>query len=716
MADEHPRLAVPETGTDSLTAFVREWAIAAISTSHTPVSRGEVELVLREIAAHLVKLLHAEPFDPQTAAEDGRRLVTENFATSAALNHTLRLLGNGLLPAAGLPQTAPWLDRLAQVTGSFSAGYVEAVRDRLFDEQEMIKTAVFRARDAAERARLASEARFHAVFQSTAVGIAIADLSGHIELTNPSLGVILGRPDADLVDRPLAELCTDEDAPKVADGFATAVHGPDSQYVGDVSFIGGDGEPVWTRLSISLVKTEYGAPSHAVTMVEDISDLHLLRQDQLVHALRDQLTGLPNRTQFMSTLGDALRKAQPGEHIALCYVDLDGFKVINDGVGHEFGDELLRRVAHTLLTAFPEPNATVARIGGDGFAVLLTASRGGSEFSERVSDMLQLLTEPIFVDNETGVGVSASAGIVERPAFGLTAGELVQAAELTTHRAKVNGKAQWELYDPELDERDRRRFRLAAAIPGALETNEFAITFQPIADLDDRTLAGFHTSVRWHHPKLGLLRPKDFFDLAEETGFIVPLGRWVLEETGRLMARWYAEHGEAMPIVTLSMTDRLAREQDLIKMLREIIDDTGLPVSKLRLSIPSDVVVDRFGETLDNLGFFDGIDVKVIVSGYGNGNVGLVNLRELPIHGVSTSAKATRAVIGSGPDSPFAQGLGHLVSLTKQLDVPLIANGVADAAAARLLTDLGVRVGAGPYLGEPVEPDAASRLIATGRC
>jgi diguanylate cyclase (GGDEF)-like protein/PAS domain S-box-containing protein len=655
MADERPRSAVPDRGIDGLTALARDWAIAVINTSHSPASRTEVELTLREVAAQLIKLLQADPFDPQPAGEHGSRLVAENFNTSSALSQTLRLLNT-------------------------------------------------------------REARFHAVFQSTAVGIAIADLTGRIELTNPALSVILGVPQEHLIGRALPELCAVEDLPKVATGFGEVVHGSRSQYVSDVSFADGDDEPVWTRLSVTLVETEYGRPTHAVAMIEDISDLHLLRHDQLVHALHDQLTGLPNRAKFMSTLDEALRNARQDDHIALCYVDLDGFKVINDGVGHDFGDKLLRRVANTLRAAFPEPNATVARVGGDGFGVLLTGKRGGAEFSERISEVLRQLNEPIFVDNETGVGVSASVGIVERPAFGLTAGELVQAAELATHRAKANGKAQWELYDPELDRRDRDRFRLAAAIPGALETGEFATTFQPVARMTDRSLVALHGSIRWNHPKLGELRPKDFFALAEETGFIVPLGRWVLEETGRRMAAWYREHGDAMPLVLLSLTERMAQEQDLIKILREIIEDTGLPVHKFRLSIPSDVVVDRYGETLDNLTFFDAIGVKVIVSGYGNGNVGLADLRQLPVSGVSTSAKATRAVVAGEADSAFEHSLAHLVKLTDELRVPLVANGVDTATAARRLTELGVRLGAGAHFGAPVDPETAGRLISAGHC
>lgn len=716
MADEQPRAAAPDAVPNGLTAFAAQWAVAVLRTTHIPVSRAEVEVVLRDIAVDLTKLVRAEQFDARHAEEAGRRLVAEQIATSAALTRTLHLLSTQLLPATGLPETQPWLGRLAELTSHLAAGYLEAVRDRLFDQQEMIKTAVFRARESSERARLATEARFRAVFQSTAVGIAITDLGGRIELTNPALSTILSRSDGDLAGQSLLGLIHRADVAKANTGFTEVVNGRRSKFVRDISFADPDGEQVWTRLSATLVRDEFDEQTHMVTMVEDISDLHLLRHDQLVHALRDQLTGLPNRTQFMSTLDETLRNATEQDRVALCYVDLDGFKIVNDGIGHEFGDQMLVRVANMLRDAFPEPTTTVARVGGDGFGILVTGTRSGFDVSERIAEALEQLTEPVYVDNETGVAVSASVGIVERPAFGLTAAELVQAAEVTTHRAKANGKAQWELYDPDLDARDRGRFRLGASIPGALETNEFVVTFQPVAQLTDRALVGLHASVYWEHPKLGKLRPIDFLDLAEETGFIVPLGRWVIEQVGAWMAKWSRDFGDRMPTVGVNLSPRLAREQDLIKILREVIEQTGLPADKLHLGVPSDVAIDRYGEPLDNLAFFESLGIKVVISSFGNGNVGMVNLRELPIDGVSTSSKLTKAFGAAPENSPFEKGIRHLVRLTDELRIPMVANGVDTAKVAKRLVKVGARLGAGPLFGPPGTPEEAERLITAGSC
>jgi PAS domain S-box-containing protein len=369
-----------------LSAFAERWTVVVIRTSHISLQYAEVKALLEELSGELAELLTAQPFDASPAGAIGARLVAEHFTGSDALDHTLQVIGKEFLDAVGLPFDKASYSLLTELTGALAGGYVEALRDRLFDEQEIIKQAVFRARDIAERARRASEARFRAIFNSSAVGIAIIDFSGQLELINPVLGEILGYPAEELLQRNISELLTGDDAPKVLTAFEAITSGEQNRFVGNVNFTGHDDEPRWTLLSLSLVREETGAPDYAVAVVEDISDLHLLRENQLRQSLVDKLTGLPNHTQFMSTLDSTLAKAIPGERAALCYVDLDGFKIVNDGIGRATGDEVLKRVGNTLKTVFAEQEAVVARIGGDGFAVLVTGTKRSFEVSQLITD------------------------------------------------------------------------------------------------------------------------------------------------------------------------------------------------------------------------------------------------------------------------------------------------------------------------------------------
>lgn len=700
-----------DSATDRAAALAGRWAGIALSTSHLSLSRPDIEAFLSDVTAALVAVLRSEPFDPAPAAEAGAELVSINLTGTDALDGTIRLLGAELLACAGMEFDRRAQERLTALTGALTSGYVAALRDRLFDEQEMIKKAVFRARDVAERARRATEARWQAVFHSTAAGIAITDLDGLVQLVNPALCEILGVPEGDLLERPLAVRVSPAYAPHVLAALGHVARGEHDKFVGDVSFTDQDGEPVWTRLSLALVRDLAEKPEYAVAVVENITDLHLLREGQLSMMLEDQLTGLPNRTHFMSQLDSALQHAEDDENIALCYIDLDGFKIINDGVDHTAGDRVLKRVATTLRAAFPEPSV-VARIGGDGFAVLLTGTQGSYEISERISAAMEELAEPAYEDDDTGVAVSASVGIVERRAAGVTSTELVRAAEITVHRAKLNGKAQWELYDAALDNEYRARFQLGAAIPGALESGQFQLTYQPVRRLADDTLVGLRALVHWHHPKRGPLRPADFLDMAEETGFIVPMGRWILEQVCQQLADWDGRFGSNALPVGVNLTARMAREQDLVQMIRELLDRTKAPASRLRVSVPAAVAVDEQGEPLENLATLRDINVHGVVHDFGTGNTGLVDLRTLPVDGVTVAPSVIRA-FGATPDedSPFEHGLRQLVDLADRLEVGVVADGVDTEAVADRLRGIGVRFGSGAAVGEPLTDTEVTALL-----
>jgi diguanylate cyclase (GGDEF)-like protein/PAS domain S-box-containing protein len=695
-----------------LSALATKWAVAVLATSHVALPRADIESFLLDVATGLVEMLHTEPFDPQPAAEAGKALVGTNLTGNQTLNRTMRLLGRELLDTAGLSFDQEGHERLTDLLGSLTAGYVEALRERLFDEQEMIKRAVFRARDIAEVARNATEARWRAVFHSTAAGIAITDLDGCVRSVNPALREILGASERDLLEHPLTARVTADHQRQVLTAFDVVARGEHDKFVGDISFVGRDDEDVWTRLSLSLVRDAAQEPEYAVAVVENISDLHLLRERQLSVTLQDQLTKLPNRTSFMSHLDAALQNAGPEENVAICYVDLDGFKIINDGVGHNIGDKVLRRVANTLSAAVPEQTATVARIGGDGFAVLLTNTSGSYPISERITAALEVLAEPDYEDGDTGVAVSASVGIVERPASEVTSTDLVRAAELTVHRAKQNGKAQWELYDDKLDQEYRALFQLGAAIPGALENGQFQLSYQPVRRLEDDRLVAFRAQLRWHHPTRGVLEPGDFLDMAEETGFIVPMGRWVLDQVCERVAEWADRFGDAAMPVGIHLTARLAREEDLVQILMDKLAKSGAPATKLLLSLPAGVVVDDHGEPLENLGTLHDIGVRAVVHGFGNGNAGLVDLRHLPVDAVSIAPDVIRAFGEStDDDSPFEQGLRHVVEVAGTLGKRVLADGVDTIAIADRLRAVGIRLGFGAAMGGPLSSDDAALLM-----
>lgn len=671
-----------------------------------------MESALLQVVDSLIEILTSQPFAPDRAGATGAELVRLNLTGPKALDDTIRLLGDALPDTAGLPFDRESQQRIMAITGALSAGYMTSLKDRLFDEQEMIKRAVFRARDIAEQARRASEARWQAVFQSTAAGIAITDLDGTVQLVNPALCEILGRPEESLLGKPFAMRLSPAYSTQVLAAFSEVARGHNDKFVGDVSFLGLDSEEIWTRLSLALVRDVAEEPEYAVAVVENITDLHLLRERQLRMTLEDQLTGLPNRTAFMSQLDTALQHAAPDEKIALCYVDLDGFKIINDGVDHTTGDRVLKRVATTLQNAFADESAVVARIGGDGFGVLVTGSSGTFGISERIAGALDELAEPIYEDEDTGVAVSASVGIVERPAAGMTSADFVRAAEITVHRAKQNGKAQWELFDPALDREYRAKFRLGAAIPGALESGEFQVSYLPVHDLTDNSIIAFRALMNWHHPSRGVLPPVEFLDMAEETGFIVPLGRWLLQTSCEQLAQWQDKYGDDAPLLAIHLTARMARDQDLVQIIRDLLARTRAPADKLRLSMPAYAAVDDCGEPLENLSTLRDINVSAVVHGFGAGGSSLIDMSKLPIEGIVISPAVIRR-LGEAPEgqSPFGAGLLRLVAMTNKRGIRLVADGVDTAAVADRLRTAGVRYASGAAIGAAMSDTEVTRLL-----
>ncbi|HEX4223737.1 MAG TPA: EAL domain-containing protein [Pseudonocardiaceae bacterium] len=692
--------------TPGLAAFAQRWTIEVIRTSHIGLQATDIIEFLLGLSEELGQLLTAEEFNPAPATRIGARLVGENFTGADALNRTIRVIGKELPAALGLDFDPAVNARLTELIGALSGGYVEALRDRLFDEQEMIKRAVFRARDIAERERKSSEAKFRAVFNSSAVGIAIVDFSGQLQLVNPVLGEILGYPPEDVLQHNIAELLADKEAPRVLAAFEAITKGEQNRFVGNVLFTGQDNEPRWTLLSLSLVREESGAPDYAVAVVEDISDLHLLQQNQLRHSLTDNLTGLPNHAQFMSVLDSTLANARPGERAAICYVDLDGFKIVNDGIGRATGDEVLKRVGATLKTVFADQDAVVARLGGDGFGVLVTGTKRSLEVSQLITNALDELAEPVYYDPSAGIAVSASVGIVEREIEGVDAEDMLRAAELTVHRAKSGGKAQWVLFDREAHDADWASFQLGAAIPGALENGEFVVSYQPVVRLPGRSLAGLRAVMHWEHPRLGPLQLPEFLAMAEETGFVVPIGRWMFEEVCTQIASWQERFGAAVPTIAVGVTTRFAREEDLVKIVKDIIAKTGVAPDKLRIGIPSSVAVDEHGEPLENLEALGAIDVKTLVEGFGTSNTGLVDLRTLAVSGVAIAPSVIRAYTEADePDSPFEQILGQIVRLSRQRELRVIADGVDSVEVADRLAAIGIQLAAGAAFGGPVPPD-----------
>ncbi|MEV1287886.1 bifunctional diguanylate cyclase/phosphodiesterase [Micromonospora sp. NPDC049679] len=417
-------------------------------------------------------------------------------------------------------------------------------------------------------------------------------------------------------------------------------------------------------------------------------------------ATHDPLTDLPNRTLFTERLSAALdRPGSEPRRLGLCFVDLDGFKMINDTLGHQVGDLLLISVADRLRRSVGDH--LVARLGGDEFVILIEETSCTDDALKVADAALAAIGTMAVVDGHE-LTVSASIGIVERAVIGTTPSELMRAADITLHWAKSSGKGRWALFDPEHNERELTRYALSAAMPGALDRREFYVDYQPLVSLQTGALLGVEALVRWRHPGLGVLGPDQFIGLAEETGLIVRLGSWVLAEACRQAREWLHLNPDA-PFVSVNLAVRQVHDPGLVDEVTALLEQTGLPPHRLQLEITESALMSAADQPVYALRRLADLGIRIAIDDFGTGYSNLSYLRSLPVGelkvaGSFVSGLRTASDSASRTDERI---LAALVSLAHTLELTVTAEGVETARQAERLRAIGCEAAQGWHFGRP---------------
>ncbi|WP_084735141.1 putative bifunctional diguanylate cyclase/phosphodiesterase [Actinophytocola xinjiangensis] len=684
--------------------FAATWADALSDTAFVATERAELLQRLGELTDILVAEVCRNPFESKPIERVGAELVTLRFIAPEALSATVRLVGDLLATRDN--------GRLAAVQAALTCGFVRAVQARIFREQEMLRHAALDARDRAEAARRQSEARFRAMFADAAIGIGIADTTGRLLEINSALGQMLDLVPEQLQGRHLAEFLHPDDPPELRRFFHETVAGERDHYRIERRFVRRDGSPLWTNLTVSLVRDEHGVPQLLVGMVEDNTERHVLSEKLRHQANHDPLTGLGNRALFTDRLHAAFGGAD-GARIGLCYLDLDGFKAINDTLGHVVGDQLLVEIADRLHRLVTAPGRLLARMGGDEFVVLVENTDGMAELTDLAQRLLAEVSEPVLVGGHR-LTVSASVGIVERAVTASTPADTMRDADVTLHWAKVDGKNRWACYDPERNAREIARITLSAAMPAALERGEFYVEYQPIVRLSDGALLGAEALVRWAHPEFGRLGPDRFIGLAEETGLIVPLGRWVLATACAQAAEWAAHAartGGPQPSISVNLAARQLVEPGLVDDVDQILRAVGLPPASLQLELTESAIMGTTGEPLGALHKLVDLGIRIAIDDFGTGYSNLAYLRHLPVHALKIAGSFVEGLRADEPDSVDAQIVRALVSLAHTLKLDVVAEGVETRDQADRLTALGCDSAQGWLYAKPGPPEEINRWM-----
>ena len=464
---------------------------------------------------------------------------------------------------------------------------------------------------------------------------------------------------------------------------------------------------------IALMFWRYERARRAATLIA--AEQKALRKSEELfryQALHDPLTGLPNRILFMDRLKHALDRAhrRTGK-IAVLFLDLDNFKVINDGLGHKAGDQLLISVGKRLRESLRSED-TLARLGGDEFTILLedVSDAGGAT---RMAEKIAMRLEAPFELEGREVSVKASIGIVSSSALGgdCNPDELLRDADTAMYEAKKKGKSGYEVFHPDLGSRAMRRLELEGDMNRAVKEGEFRVYYQPLVELETNRISEVEALVRWEHPERGLLAPGEFLPLAEETGLILPIGRFVLKEAGRQVREWQEERRPSEPplMLAVNLSARQFRQPDLVGDISRTLEETGLDPRTLKLEITESIAVDDLESTVDTLRELKGMGVKLAIDDFGTGYSSLSYLRRFPIDVLKVAR-------------PFVDGLGHdredtavvsaTIAFAKALNLRVTGEGIETAEQLGQLRALGCDSGQGFYFAKPLPSDAASALLS----
>ncbi|WP_370129259.1 putative bifunctional diguanylate cyclase/phosphodiesterase [Streptacidiphilus sp. EB103A] len=575
----------------------------------------------------------------------------------------------------------------------------------------------------------ASETRFRAAFTDAGIGMALVDPEDRIIEANPALAEMLGHSVPDLIRLHIHELLdVEEEARRV---YLELLRGDRDRIRLEKRLKHRGGHAVWTNVTISLIRDADGRPQYTLAMVEDVSEARRLGDRLHYQAVHDPLTMLPNRSLFFDRLAGAFAEAD--QRIGLCYLDLDGFAAINDTLGHHVGDDLLVAVAERLEQRFVARGHLVARMGGDEFAVLVPRSAGPEELTALAAEVVALLSAPYDLAGQRVVA-TASVGVVERPVPGTTPTDLVRDADATLSWAKSDGRARWALYDPERIASQTTRQLLATTMLPALERGEFVVEYQPLVSLqgapEAAALCGVEALVRWQHPEFGKLSPDRFIGIAEETGAIVPLGRWVLEAACAEGRAWLERFPESELFVSVNLAARQFWDSDVVADVAEILGSTRFPARLLQLELTESAVMGPAGRPLEALHALAAMGVRIAIDDFGTGYSNLAYLSRLPVHVLKLDGsflegfqeggtEATAAVAGPARyarrQAADEQIVLALVQLAHALGLTVTAEGVESALQADRLRDAGCDTAQGWHFGRAMPPEAILALLTERR-
>ena len=468
------------------------------------------------------------------------------------------------------------------------------------------------------------------------------------------------------------------------------------------------GEPRFVQWNVTTLRGMDGAIVGSAMIGADVTDQRRSSEKLLHDALHDSLTGLPNRALLMDRLTQrlAVAKRRPHVNFAVLFLDIDRFKVINDSLGHMRGDEFLVEVARRLSSVL-RPSDTVARLGGDEFTVLLEDVADKTSASVVSDRLLEVLSEE-FVLGGQEVFSGASIGIAHGNATYARPEDILRDADTALYRAKAQGRGRWVEFDTTMHARAVEILQLETDLRRALDRRELRLHYQPVVSLTSGEISGAEALIRWQHPERGLVAPAEFIPLAEETGLIVPIGAWVLEEACRQMKEWQDKLSMPQLEIGVNLSSRQFQAPGLVAEVGRVLSQTGLSPRCLRLEVTESLLMDRHPHVADAMTGLRAMGVRIDLDDFGTGYSSLSYLYQFPIDTLKID-RSFVARMGAGEEG--VEIVNHIVSLAQSLDMEVVAEGVETAEQLAQLRKLHCSYAQGYHLSRPIESARFEALL-----
>jgi len=568
------------------------------------------------------------------------------------------------------------------------------------------------ARREAENALRTSQERYALAAQGANGGLWEWDIPGNRFYYSPRWAAIVGVSESELSDRP--EEWWDRTHPRDIDllrqEIQSHLEGHTGHFECEFRMLHKDGTWRWVLSRGTVLRDAEGHPLRMAGSVEEVTARKRVEEQLMQGALYDSLTGLPNRALLLDRARRALvrsRKSQGANYVGVIQLDIDRFKLVNDSLGHEAGDELVVAVGQAVEECL-NPRDTVARLGGDEFAILMEGYSELSVFTRMTETVLSRIAQPMRLrGQELYVTVSAGIAISERPQD--QAEDLLRDAEAAMYKAKGRGKGLHLLYNPGMHEYAIAHLEMESALRRAVEREEFRVFYQPIVDVETGRLSGFEGLVRWQHSEKGIVSPAVFIPLAEETGIIIEIGRIVLMDSCRQLARWRASHPDCDDVwISVNLSVKQFAMPDIVDQVRSVLFDTGLPGENLKLEITESVIMDNSNDVSQKVMGLKEMGIRLSIDDFGTGYSSLSYLHQFPFD----TLKIDRSFVMRLGDAPERNAIVRtIIQLAQNLGMETVAEGVETSFQLGVLRSMGCRYGQGYLFAKPVPSHEAESWL-----